>query len=190
MNNELVYLVVGIFVVVIVVMIWNNKNENLYIPSLTPNQVYQGDYTNPMTTPNPRVWSCPSGTSGPGCCLDGKAGRRCRLKHLGNGGFRPPGGYGSLSPSEGYGHSAGRETGYGGAQGETAGEMVDEEGYHYSDGEMIDGEGYHYSDMEPASDRTLIDIIAPPFTDEAYLLGFGVGPGLLGSGRFTSEMFG
>ena len=155
MNNELVYLVVGIFVVVIVVMIWNNKNENLYIPNLTPNQVYQGDYTNELTTPNPRVWSCPSGTSGPGC----------RLKHkaVGNGGYRPPGGYGTLSPgrypSEGYSHRA-------------------------------PGEGYRYSGMEPASDHTPIDIIAPPFTDEVYLLGFGIGEGIYGSGRFTSEMFG
>ena len=66
MNNEFMYIVVGIFIVVIVVMMWNNKHETLYIPPFTPNQVYQGDYTNQMTG-DPRVWSCPPGEAGVGC---------------------------------------------------------------------------------------------------------------------------
>ncbi len=141
MNNEFMYLVVGIFVIVIVVMIWNNKNENLYFPQLTPNQVYQGDYTNPMTTPNPREWSCAPGLTSPHCCPEGKAGDVCRRTH-------------------------GRY------------------------GEPPLGEGYRYSGMEPAYDHTPINIIAPPFTDEVYLLGFGMGEGIYMSGRQTSEMFG
>ena len=126
MNNEFVCVIIGIFVVVIVVMMWNNKHEGVYIPPLAPNQVYQGDYTNQMTG-NPRVWSCPPGEAGVGC---------------------PP---------------------------------IDE-GYH-SD------EWYSHSGMEPASDHAPIDIIAPPFTEEVYALSLGMGPGILGSGRHTSEMF-
>ena len=120
MNNEFMYIVMGIFVVVIVVIMWNNKHETLYIPPFTPNQVYQGDYTNQMTG-NPRVWSCPPGEAGVGC--------------------------------------------------------------------MPQKEGYHLSGIEPASDYAPIDIIAPPFTEEVYALGIGIGPGILGSGRFTSPMF-
>ena len=119
------YIVMGIFVVVIVVMMWNNKHETLYIPPFTPNQVYQGDYTNSLTG-NPRVWSCPPGEAGVGCPL-----------------------------IDGYSQE----------------------------------EGYSHSGMEPASDYAPIDIIAPPFTDEVYALGFGIGSGILGSGRFTSPMF-
>jgi hypothetical protein len=79
MNNELMYLVSGILIIVIVVMVWNNKNEGLYLPQIAPNQVYQGDYTNPMTSPNPRKWQCPPGLESPYCCQPGKSGEVCRM---------------------------------------------------------------------------------------------------------------
>ena len=66
MANEFMYIVGVIIVVIIVVMVWNSKHENIYIPPLAPNQVYQGDYTNSLTG-GPRVWSCPPGTAGVGC---------------------------------------------------------------------------------------------------------------------------
>ena len=101
MNNELVYLVLAVLVVIIVVVVWNNKNEGLYFPRLTPNQVYQGDYTNPMTTPNPREWSCPPGTESPYCCPEGSAGELCRMTN-GRHGELP---LGYDPSSEGYRHS-------------------------------------------------------------------------------------
>ena len=124
MHNDFVYLIVATIIVIFVIMVWNKRHEgvyeSVYIPRMAPNQVYQGAYS------PPRVWSCPRGTSGPGC---------------------PP------------------------------------NGNH-------DEEGYRYSGMEPASDHDPIDIIAPPFTDEVFALGFGMGPGLYGSGRHTSPMIG
>jgi len=51
-------------------------------------------------------------------------------------------------------------------------------------------EGYRYGGMEPAADHEPINIIAPPFTDEVMALSMGIGPGIYGSGRFTSPMFG
>nr|QBK85887.1 MAG: hypothetical protein LCMAC101_04820 [Marseillevirus LCMAC101] len=129
MNNESIYLLVGIIVVIIAVMMWNNRREGIYFPQQAPNQVWQGDYTNSLTG-DPRVWSCPPGTSGVRCPPDNSSESRY--------------------PSEGYRHSG----------------------------------------MEPASDHDPINIIAPPFTDEVWALQMGVGPGLLGSGRFTSEMYG
>jgi len=146
MKNGFVYLIIVILVVIGVIMMWNNNNEGLYLPKLAPNQVYQGDYTNPMTTPNPREWSCPPGTESPYCCKPGKAGEICRLTK---------GRHGELPLGEGY----------------------------------PSNEGYRYSGMEPASDREPINIIAPPFTEEVFNIGFGMGPGLLGSGRHTSPMF-
>ena len=151
MNNELVYLVV-VLVVIIVVMIWNNKNEGIYFPKLAPNQVYQGNYTNPMTTPNPREWSCPPGTESPYCCPEGDAGELCRMTK---------GRHGEL-PLRPLGLSASH---------------------------LGESEGYRHSGMEPASDHIPINIISPPFTDEVFNLGFGMGGGLFGSGRNTSPMF-
>jgi hypothetical protein len=146
MKNGIVYLIIVVLVIIGVVIIWNNNNEGLYFPKLAPNQVYQGNYTNPMTTPNPREWSCPPGTDSPYCCQKGKAGELCRMTKGRHGEL--PLGYDPTS------------------------------------------EGYRYSGMEPASDREPINIIAPPFTEEVFNLGFGMGEGIFMSGRQTSEMFG
>jgi len=138
--DKSVFLLVGIIIVIITVMMWNNKHEGLFLYDESPNQVYQGYYTNSLTN-NPRVWSCPSGSSGVGC---------------------------HPNSTEGY-SSSGQASGYGGASSE---------------------ELYKFSGMEPASDLEPINIIQPPFTDQAFRLQFGMGPGLLGSGRATSSMVG
>lgn len=149
MKNGIVYLIIIVLVIIGVVIIWNNNNEGLYVPKLAPNQVYQGNYTNPMTTPNPREWSCPPGLTSPYCCKPGKEGDVCRMTK---------GRYGEPPLGEEYSNE-------------------------YSE------EGYRHSGMEPASDYEPINIIAPPVTEEVFNLGFGMGPGLLGSGRHTSPMF-
>ena len=97
MKNGIIYLIIIILVVIGAIMLWNNSNEGLYLPKLAPNQVYQGKYTNHMTTPNPREWSCPPGTESPYCCESGKKGEICRMTK---------GQYGELPLGEGYRHSS------------------------------------------------------------------------------------
>ena len=43
------------------------------------------------------------------------------------------------------------------------------------------------NDSKENFDNNILNIITPPVTQESHDLGFGVGPGLYGSGRFTTE---